>query len=112
YVLIQIGILIWIIVRPYTMIYVVHQQNMNPSIVTAKISAILLSFNAILMIILMLKRTITLVRSSYLRYVLPVGYHIDFHRWIGRYILVLAFIHALSHMIDFAIIKTRMCFLF
>ncbi|CAF1484487.1 unnamed protein product, partial [Didymodactylos carnosus] len=106
YILTQIGLLLWVVFCRYTVIYEVHKEDMHPLIVIAKICAMLLSFNCSLIIVLMLKQIITLIRCSYLRYILPVDCHIDFHRIVGRYILVLAVIHAISHMVHFSILKT------
>jgi hypothetical protein len=62
----------------------------------------LLNFNGALIIVLMLKRTILLLRTSILlRKLIPVDDHIDFHRVVGRVIAGLAIFHTIAHMANF-----------
>ncbi|CAF1305315.1 unnamed protein product, partial [Didymodactylos carnosus] len=105
YVLVNVSIIIWIVIRRETVIYRVYSK-MNGYIIVAKICAMLLCFNCSFIIVLMLKQTITIIRSSFLRYLLPVDDHISFHRYVGRFIAVLALIHAFAHIADFAVISS------
>ena len=74
----------------------------NILVVLARIGGMLLNFNCALVIILMLKRTILLIRTSdLLRKVIPVDDHIDFHRFVGRVITGLAILHTIVHMGNF-----------
>jgi hypothetical protein len=62
----------------------------------------LLNFNCALVIVLMLKRTILLIRTNkFLRKLIPVDDHIDFHKIVGRVIAGLAILHTIAHMANF-----------
>ncbi|CAF3931944.1 unnamed protein product [Adineta steineri] len=62
----------------------------------------LLNFNCTLVIILMLKYTILMLRMNKdLRKWIPLDDHIDFHKFVGRFITVLAIFHTISHMANF-----------
>lgn len=70
--------------------------------VFARISGMLLNFNCAFIIILMLKRTILVIRSrKHLRKWIPVDDHIDFHKYVGRFIAALAILHTSTHMANF-----------
>ena len=74
----------------------------NVLVVFARIGGMLLNFNCALVIVLMLKRTILLIRTNtFMRKLLPVDDHIDFHRVVGRVIAGLAILHAIAHMANF-----------
>ena len=81
----------------------------------ARIGGMLLNFNCALVIVLMLKRTILLIRSNkFLRKLIPVDDHIDFHKIVGRVIAGLAILHTVAHMANFGRLhgkkKNRMIF--
>lgn len=62
----------------------------------------LLNFNCAFIIVLMLKRTILIIRTiTILRKLIPVDDHIDFHRVVGRVITGLAILHTIAHMANF-----------
>jgi len=70
--------------------------------VFARIGGLLLNFNSAFIIVLMLKRTILLIRTNKtLRKLIPIDDHIDFHRVVGRVIFGLAILHAIAHMANF-----------
>ena len=73
--------------------------------VIARTSGMLLNFNCGFVILLMLKQTILIIRTvKWLRTWIPVDEHIDAHRYVGRVIAVLTLIHAIAHMLNFAML--------
>jgi hypothetical protein len=88
YILINLGLSF------YVVIYRATVTKANVLIIFARIGGMLLNFNCTLVIVLMLKYTILMVRSNtYLRKWIPVDDHIDFHRFVGRFITVLVIFH-------------------
>ncbi len=75
--------------------------------IVAHICGLQLNFNCMLMIVLMLRYTGGLIRSSrILHKLVPVDDAISIHKIIGRWIVMLVFIHALFHMIYFGVAET------
>ncbi|CAF1434112.1 unnamed protein product [Adineta steineri] len=78
----------------------------NVCIIFARVCGMLLNLNCSLILILTLKQTILIIRSKrFLRYWIPVDIHIDFHKFIGRFISILAIIHTIAHMINFGYVQ-------
>ena len=76
--------------------------------VIARICGMQLNFNCMLMIVLMLRHTARIIRTSpILRTFIPVDDTISIHKMVGRWIVVLVVIHALFHMIYFGVEGTR-----
>lgn len=95
YILINIALIL------YVAIYRAVVMKAPVFIVFARISGMLLDFHCSLVILLMLKQTILLIRTTKLYKWLPIDDHIDFHKFVGRLIVVLSCIHTISHMINF-----------
>ena len=86
----------------YVIIYRITVTKSNVLVIFARIGGMLLNFNCALVIILMLKHTILLIRTNkFLRKLLPVDDHIDFHKVVGRVIAALAILHTIAHMANF-----------
>ncbi len=86
----------------YVVIYRSTIIKSNVFEVFARIGGMLLNFNCSLIVVLMLKQTILLIRSNkFLRKLIPVDSHIDFHKFVGRFIAALAILHTIAHMINF-----------
>jgi hypothetical protein len=97
-------ILINLALSLYVVIYRSTVRKANGLVVFARIGGMLLNFNCTLVIVLMLKYTILMVRSNkHLRKWIPIDDHIDFHKFVGRFITVLVIFHAVAHMINFGL---------
>jgi hypothetical protein len=97
YFLLNIGLLL------YASIYRSTVIKSNVFIVFARTSGILLNLNSCLIVVPMLKQTILFIRShEILRRLIPVDIHIEFHKFIGRFIAILSLIHIIAHVINFA----------
>lgn len=97
YLAISIGLFI------YVVIYRVH-QHIHWLEVIARICGMQLNFNSMLMIVLMLRHTARLIRiSRFLHTFIPLDDTISIHKMVGRWIVILVFIHALCHMIYFGL---------
>ncbi|CAF4246691.1 unnamed protein product, partial [Rotaria magnacalcarata] len=83
YLLINHGLVI------YAICYRTIKVKSNVPIVFARICGMLLNFNCTFNIVLMLKQAILIIRSNkFLRKGIPVDDHIDFHKVVGRIIVV------------------------
>jgi hypothetical protein len=58
----------------------------------------MLNFNCALMLVLMLRKHITWLRSKGGGILLPLDHHIDIHKIIGIIIMVEAALHILAHL--------------
>ncbi|CAF1196565.1 unnamed protein product [Adineta ricciae] len=86
----------------YVIIYRITVTRSHAFVVVARIGGMLLNFNCALVITLMLKQTILIIRTnSFLRKIIPVDDHIDFHKIVGRFIAVLSIVHTIAHMANF-----------
>ena len=86
----------------YVIIYRITVTRSHAFVVVARIGGMLLNFNCALVITLMLKQTILVIRTnSFLRKIIPVDDHIDFHKVVGRFIAVLSIVHTIAHMANF-----------
>ncbi|CAF2205958.1 unnamed protein product [Rotaria magnacalcarata] len=95
YLLINLGLVIYVIC------YRTIKVKSNVPIVFARICGMLLNFNCTFIIVLMLKQTILIIRSNkFLRKCIPVDDHIDFHKVVGRIIVVLSILHTIAHVVN------------
>jgi predicted ferric reductase len=98
YILINLGLSL------YVVIYRATVTKANTLVIFARIGGMLLNFNCTLVIVLMLKYTMLMARSNkYLRKWIPVDDHIDFHKFVGRFITGLVIIHTIAHMTNFGL---------
>ena len=58
----------------------------------------MLNFNCALMLILMLRKHITWLRTKGGNVLLPLDHHIDIHKTIGMIILVETLLHTTAHL--------------
>ena len=106
-----IVILLYILVNLALMLYaaihgaVVVKQHVL--IVFARMSGMMLNFNCAFIVVLMLKQTILLMRTTQLYKWLPIDDHIDFHQFVGRLIAVLSAIHTIAYVSEFARLKGK-----
>ncbi len=97
YILLNLGLALYVIIYRSTV------EKKSVLAIFARTSGMLLNFNCTFVIVLMLKQTILYIRSNkWLRRCIPVEDHIDSHKSVARFIVVLAIIHAIAHMIDFS----------
>jgi hypothetical protein len=87
----------------YVIIYRATVTRSHVLVIFARIGGMLLNFNCAFIIALMLRQTILVIRTNrFLRKLIPVDDHIDFHKVVGRVIAGLAILHSLAHMSNFA----------
>ena len=60
-----------------------------------------LNFNPVLVIILMMRRGLTLLRSARFANFLPLDQHIELHKLTGYTIVFFATLHTIAHLINF-----------
>lgn len=101
YILVTIGLIV------YVAIYRAVVVKAHVLIVFARISGMLLNFNCSFSIVLMLKHTILLLRTTRLHRWLPIDDHIDFHKFVGRLIAVLSAVHTIAHISNFGRLKGK-----
>ena len=58
----------------------------------------MLNFNCALMVVLMLRKHITWLRSRGVSVLLPLDHHIDIHKTIGILIMIETFLHTIAHL--------------
>ena len=75
----------------------------NPFYLLSRACGRTLLFNSVMILILVLRYTITGLRDLGLASVLPLDNNIYFHKLVGRMIFVQAWIHAIMHFCNFAI---------
>ncbi|CAM4881287.1 unnamed protein product [Rotaria socialis] len=78
--------------------FYVGQQHAHFFIVIARLNGGMLNFNCALMLVLMLRKHITWIRSKGGSVLLPLDHHIDIHKTIGIIIMIETFLHAAAHL--------------
>ncbi|CAF1318260.1 unnamed protein product, partial [Didymodactylos carnosus] len=98
YILVNLSLIIYVVV------YRLMMAKLNGWEITARIGGELINFNFSFSFLLMLKQTITLIRSnSFLRHYVPVDNHIDLHKIVGTVIAVSSIVHSLALMINYTV---------
>ena len=75
-----------------------HNRNSNGFMIAARICGMNLNLNCTLILVLMLRHTLNLVRSTRIGRFLPLDEHVIFHKWIGAIISVYTCIHIGGHI--------------
>ncbi|CAF1293744.1 unnamed protein product [Adineta ricciae] len=78
-------------------IYLIQQQA-HFLVIIARINGGLLNFNCALVLLLMLRKHITWLRTKGGGIILPLDHHIDIHKIIGIIILVESILHTAAHL--------------
>lgn len=72
----------------------------NVAVKVARLCGILLNLNSCVIILLAMRRLITWVRNSFCGKFLPVDDFIQFHKFLGFYLLILSIIHTSAHCVN------------
>jgi predicted ferric reductase len=92
YFLVQLGLVI---------LQINTYQNSIMAVRVARVGAILIDFNISLMILLVLRRFTTWIRNSFIgRNYLPIDQTIQFHKFIGCYIVILSLMHIIGQSVN------------
>ncbi|CAC5360482.1 NOX5 [Mytilus coruscus] len=75
-----------------------NHQKSNGFLITARICGMNLNFNCTLVLVLMLRQTINLLRSTRIGRLLPLDEHSVFHQCVGAMIGVYAVFHTIGHI--------------
>jgi hypothetical protein len=95
-------IFVYIIIQTILVIIqmVLYKQE-NSAVLVARAAGILLSFNMVFVLFLVLRSLITWLRSTNIgRKCLPSDDFLDFHKYIGVFILILSILHTMGHCIN------------
>src|SRR6266581_102688 len=65
-----------------------------------------LNFNGALILVPMLRHTITWVRKTFLRHYIPLDHNIAFHKLIAHVMLVLSIVHSAAHVLNYSKLDT------
>ena len=96
-------ILVWILLQIFFSLLqtLVLFPNLRWFMVIARICGILINLNACLIILLVFRRLNTFLRSSYIgRRFLVLDEFLEFHKFLGFYLLFLGIFHTIGHMIN------------
>ncbi|RDD42245.1 NADPH oxidase 5 [Trichoplax sp. H2] len=79
---------------------VYQQREKNIWIKIARGCGLCLNFNCTFIMVLMLRKTLTIIRSTTLGSYLPIDQHIDFHKMTGIVIGFFALVHTVAHVFN------------
>ena len=77
-------------------------RSKGPAVMIARGCGQCLNFNPVLMIILMMRRGITWLRSTRLAPFLPLDQSIQLHKLAGYFIVFFSVLHTLAHLVNFS----------
>jgi hypothetical protein len=85
--------------------YILHQRNIYITI--ARCCGQCLNFNCSFIVLLMIRKTITFLRSLNLSEYLPLDQHIYYHKLVGWSILLFSIVHTIGHGLNvFRFVRT------
>jgi predicted ferric reductase len=67
-------------------------------IIVARTHGMCLNFNSVFILVLMLKSSLTWLRSSWVGKYLPVDQHIKYHKAVAVIIFILSILHTIGHL--------------
>ena len=67
-----------------------------------------LNFNAVLILILMMRQVITKIRGTFLSHFLPLDHYIELHKLTGYMIVFFSILHMLAHVANFSMLHADM----
>ena len=59
-----------------------------------------LNVNSLLVLLLILRQTLTKLRSFGLSIILPLDHHVELHKLVGRFIFFHAWVHSIAHFVN------------
>uniref|UniRef100_A0A8C4R6M0 NADPH oxidase, EF-hand calcium binding domain 5 n=1 Tax=Eptatretus burgeri TaxID=7764 RepID=A0A8C4R6M0_EPTBU len=86
--------------------YRAHRTR-GPWIAVARGCGLCLHFNCVFVVVLMLRRCITLLRTSRAASFIPFEQHVFFHQLVGVVIFILASVHSACHTVNFVILSKK-----
>ncbi|KAJ8040310.1 NADPH oxidase 5 [Holothuria leucospilota] len=92
FVFINIGCFIWGFFNVY------RSTPTKRWLMLARINGRALNFNCVFILVLMLRKTLTWLRSTRLGSILPIDQHVSLHKFVGIVILVETFLHVVGHL--------------
>jgi len=84
-------------------------RESNGFVIAARFCGLPLNFNCILILILMLRKTLTFLRATYISQFLPLDHNILFHKNVGVVIGVLSGIHTGAHIGNAGMFNNSIC---
>uniref|UniRef100_A0A1Y1K502 NADPH oxidase 5 n=1 Tax=Photinus pyralis TaxID=7054 RepID=A0A1Y1K502_PHOPY len=82
----------------------VQYRNTNFYMIVARACGQCLNFNCMFVLVLMLRQSITFLRSRGFSAVLPLDQHIYFHKLTGCLIFFFSVLHTIAHLCNFAVV--------
>lgn len=89
YFLINAGLFIWVVIQ---------RKDEGGWIIVARAHGMCLNFNSAFILVLMLKRSLTWLRSTRIGKYFPIDYYIDFHKFVAVVILLQSILHFIGHL--------------
>ena len=92
-----IWIAIYVIVNTGLFLTSLRYLHTNVWVVIARACGMSLNFNCVLILITMLRSTLTWLRSTGVGWLFPIDEHVQVHRFVGYTIVALSTLHAFAH---------------
>ena len=89
YFLINAALFIWVGIQ---------RRDEGGWVIVARVHGMCLNFNATLLLILMMKYSLTWLRTTRVGKYFPIDYHIDFHKGVAVVIFVQSVLHFIGHL--------------
>ena len=75
-----------------------YYSESNGFIIVARVCGLPLNFNCMLLVLLILRKSITYLRMTFMYKVLPLDHNILFHKQVGLVIGLLSAVHTVAHV--------------
>ncbi|KAJ9589563.1 hypothetical protein L9F63_017228, partial [Diploptera punctata] len=82
----------------------IQYRASNGFVIVARACGQCLNFNCMFILVLMLRQSITFLRTHGFSMFLPLDQHIYFHKLTGVFIFVQSIVHTLMHLLNFSVI--------
>lgn len=89
YFLINLALFIWVAIQ---------RKDEGGWVIVARVHGMCLNFNCMFILVLMLKHSLTWLRSSKIGKYFPIDHHIDFHKAVAIVIFIQGVLHFIGHL--------------
>ena len=89
YFLVNAALFIWVAIQ---------RKDESGWIIVARVHGMCLNFNSTFILVLMMKHSLTLLRSTRIGKYFPIDHHIDFHKAVAVVIFVQSVLHFIGHL--------------
>lgn len=91
---------IYILINIGLFLTCIRYRDQNPAVIIARGCGMCLNFNCAFILVLMLHSSLTILRMTPLRHILPIDESVFYHKMVGYIIVILSLVHTVAHYVN------------